>query len=106
MSLLYRSFLQAAPGFVRWGCRIDTLPAWAWLALLAAALWPSWLWMGRRLLDRSDDPLGLLALAALGALAWRCGGAPTGSAARPCPAGFRGRPRSPGGKGRSRPGLR
>lgn len=56
---------------MRWGRRIDALPAWVWLALLAGALWPSWLWMGRRVLDQSDDPLGLLALAALGALAWQ-----------------------------------
>lgn len=71
MTLLGRSDLLGAPGFVRWGIRIDTLSAGVWLALLAAALWPTWLWMGRRALDRSDDPLGLLALAALGALLWR-----------------------------------
>lgn len=70
MTLLGRSGLPGAPRFVRWGMRIDTLPAGVWLALLAATLWPSWLWMGRRMLDRSDDPLGLLALAALGVLAW------------------------------------
>ena len=63
--------LVGVPAFVRWGIRIDTAPAGVWLALLAAALWPAWLWMGRRMLDRSDDPLGLLALAALGGLAWR-----------------------------------
>jgi MYXO-CTERM domain-containing protein len=63
--------LLKRPGFVRWGVRIDTAPEWIWLALLAAALWPTWLWMGRRMVDGSDDPLGLLALAALGAVAWR-----------------------------------
>ena len=63
--------LLRRPGFVRWGVRIDTAPEGIWLALLAAALWPTWLWMGQRMLDRSDDPLGLLALAALGALAWQ-----------------------------------
>jgi exosortase/archaeosortase family protein len=63
--------LVGVPAFVRWGIRIDTAPAGIWLALLAAALWPAWLWMGRRMLDRSDDPLGLLALAGLGWLAWR-----------------------------------
>ncbi|SFU72433.1 exosortase/archaeosortase family protein [Polaromonas sp. YR568] len=63
--------LVSVPAFVRWGIRIDTAPAGVWLALLAAALWPTWLWMGRRMLDGSDDPLGLLALAALGWLAWR-----------------------------------
>ncbi|MDM0028171.1 exosortase Q [Variovorax saccharolyticus] len=47
------------------GIRLDRAPALAWLALQAAALAPTWLWMARRMLDRSDDPLGLLALAAL-----------------------------------------
>ncbi|ABM35353.1 hypothetical protein Pnap_0027 [Polaromonas naphthalenivorans CJ2] len=60
--------LPASSGFVRWGVRIDTAPGWLWPLLLVAALWPTWLWMGRRMLDRSDDPLGLLALAALGLL--------------------------------------
>ncbi len=63
--------LLKRPGFVRWGVRIDTAPEWIWLALLAAALWPTWLWMGQRMLDRSDDPLGLLALSALGLLVWQ-----------------------------------
>jgi exosortase/archaeosortase family protein len=63
--------LLRAPGFVRWGMRLDTAPAWTWPLLLALALWPSWLWMGKRMLDRSDDPLGLLALAALGLLVGR-----------------------------------
>lgn len=63
--------LLKRPGFVRWGVRIDTAPEWLWLALLAAALWPTWLWMGQRMLDRSDDPLGLLALAALVLLVWQ-----------------------------------
>ncbi len=44
------------------------LPALAWLALQAAALAPTWTWMARRMLDRSDDPLGLLAIAALALL--------------------------------------
>lgn len=63
--------LLKRPGFVRWGVRIDTAPEWIWLALLAAALWPTWLWMGQRMLDRSDDPLGLLALAGLSLLVWQ-----------------------------------
>jgi exosortase/archaeosortase family protein len=63
--------LLKRPGFVRWGVRMDTAPEWIWLALLAAALWPTWLWMGQRMLDRSDDPLGLLALSALGLQAWQ-----------------------------------
>ena len=64
-------WLLHRPGFVRWGIHVDTVPAWWWLVLLAASLWPTWAWMGRRMLDRSDDPLGLLALAALGVVAWR-----------------------------------
>lgn len=63
--------LLKLPGFVRWGVRIDTAPEWIWLALLAAALWPTWLWMGQRMQDRSDDPLGLLALSALALLGWQ-----------------------------------
>ena len=50
--------------------RIDRAPAWLWIALQAAALWPTWRWMAARLVDGSDDPLGLLALAALAALLW------------------------------------
>jgi exosortase/archaeosortase family protein len=63
--------LMKRPRFVRWGARIDVAPEWIWLALFGLALWPSWWWMGRRMGDGSDDPLGLLALAALGALVWR-----------------------------------
>ncbi len=47
------------------------LPGWSWLALAALAAWPSWLWAVRRLGDGSDDPLGIIALAALGLLLWR-----------------------------------
>lgn len=50
--------------------RIDRAPAWVWLGLQAAALWPTWRWMIARVADGSDDPLGLLALAALGVLLW------------------------------------
>ena len=63
--------LIRTPAFVRWGVAIDRAPAGLWLSLLAAALWPTWWWMSARVLDRSDDPLGLLALAALGALVWQ-----------------------------------
>ena len=42
------------------------LSALTWLALMALALWPVGLWMGRRMIDGSDDPLGGLALLALG----------------------------------------
>ncbi|WP_255033777.1 exosortase Q [Rhodoferax sp. TH121] len=59
------------PRFVRFGIALDTAPEWRWLALLALALWPTWWWMGQRMEDGSDDPLGLLALAALGGLLWQ-----------------------------------
>ena len=68
------SRLLRVPGFVRLGIRIDTAPDAIWLALLAAALWPTAWWIGQRMLDGSDEPLGLLALAALGILLWRCRG--------------------------------
>jgi exosortase/archaeosortase family protein len=41
------------------------VPALAWLALHAAALWPHGLWAARRVADGSDDPLGVAACAAL-----------------------------------------
>ena len=43
----------------------DGLPPVLWLAALAAALWPHWLWMAGRWRDGSDDPLGLAALLAV-----------------------------------------
>jgi exosortase/archaeosortase family protein len=64
--------LLRLPAFVRMAIRIDTAPAGLWLALLAAALAPTWWWIAQRMADGSDDPLGLLALAALGGLAWQC----------------------------------
>lgn len=63
--------LLHSPAFVRFGIAIDTAPEWRWLALLAVALWPTWWWMGQRMVDGSDDPLGVLALAALGTLLWQ-----------------------------------
>ena len=59
------------PRLVRFGIALDTAPEWRWLALLALALWPTWWWMGQRMVDGSDDPLGLLSLAALGGLLWQ-----------------------------------
>lgn len=44
---------------------VDRLPAALWLALPVVALMPVWLWCAARLLDRSDDPLGIFALAVL-----------------------------------------
>jgi exosortase/archaeosortase family protein len=60
--------LLQMPRFVRFGIAIDTAQEWRWLALLAAALWPTWWWMGKRMADGSDDPLGILALAAMATL--------------------------------------
>lgn len=59
------------PGFVRFGIALDTAAEWRWLAVLAVALWPTWWWIGQRMADGSDDPLGLLALAALAGLLWQ-----------------------------------
>lgn len=59
---------QTHPRVIDWGIHLDRAPAAGWLALQAAALWPSWLWMAARMRDGSDDPLGLLALAALAVL--------------------------------------
>lgn len=47
------------------------LSAWWWQAAQAASLWPTWVWMSRRMTDGSDDPLGMLALAALAIMLWR-----------------------------------
>ncbi len=66
--------LLRRPAFVRLGIALDTAPAAIWLALFAAALWPTAWWMGQRMLDGSDEPLGLLALAALAVLVWHCRG--------------------------------
>ena len=55
-------------------CRPVRLAAWGWLALHAAALWPHGLWAARRMLDGSDEPLGVAALAAL--LIWLVRAAP------------------------------
>jgi exosortase/archaeosortase family protein len=63
--------LLQIPHFVRFGLAIDTAAEWHWLTLLAVALWPTWWWMGQRMVDGSDDPLGVLALAALGLLLWQ-----------------------------------
>ena len=59
---------SAHPRMIDGGIRLDRVPAAAWLALQTAALWPTWTWMARRVGDGSDDPLGLLAIAALVAL--------------------------------------
>ena len=68
MTTTLASLASRHPRLFEAGIRLDRAPALGWLALQAAALAPTWLWMGQRMLDRSDDPLGLLALAALGVL--------------------------------------
>ena len=70
MTTLRLPRLLQMPRFVRYGIRIDTAPEWLWLMLLAAALWPTWWWMGQRMVDGSDDPMGLLALTALTVVVW------------------------------------
>lgn len=49
-------------------CRPTHLSPLGWIGLQAAALWPHGLWATRRMLDGSDEPLGLLALAMLAAI--------------------------------------
>jgi exosortase/archaeosortase family protein len=43
----------------------------AWLGLQVLVLWPHAAWYGQRIADGSDDPLGVVALAAIGVLAAR-----------------------------------
>lgn len=45
--------------------QLQALPAAACLAALLVALWPVWAWSLARLRDGSDEPLGVVALAAL-----------------------------------------
>ena len=47
------------------------LPAWFWLLMVVTSLWPVWRWSAARLSDGSDDPLGIIALAALLVSVWR-----------------------------------
>lgn len=51
----------------QWG---QSLSKW-WLAAQLLALWPTWVWMSERMLDGSDDPLGILALAMLVSTLWQ-----------------------------------
>jgi exosortase/archaeosortase family protein len=55
-------------------CRPTYLSPLGWLALQALALWPHGVWAARRVADGSDDPLGLLALGAVLAIAARMAG--------------------------------
>jgi exosortase/archaeosortase family protein len=70
-----RNRLYAMPRALDCAIALDRAPAALWLALLALSLLPTWWWMGRRVVDGSDDPLGLFALAALAGLVWSCRGA-------------------------------
>ena len=45
--------------------RLDRLAPWWLMLCLLLASWPQTAWMARRMVDGSDDPLGVLALAAL-----------------------------------------
>lgn len=65
------SIASTHPRFIDGGIRLDRVPATAWLVLQGLALWPTWTWMADRMRDGSDDPLGLLAIAALAALVWQ-----------------------------------
>ena len=47
---------------------VERLPAGLWMLLPAVALMPVWTWCAARLRDGSDDPLGIVALAALAIL--------------------------------------
>src|SRR5262245_47959067 len=48
------------------------LPRPVWMAaVMLAALWPHWIYVVHRLVDRSDEPWGLLALVTVVALLWR-----------------------------------
>jgi exosortase/archaeosortase family protein len=69
---MLKTRLLASPRMVDWAIAVERTPSLVWLACVAAALLPTWIWMARRMLDRSDDPLGLLAIAALAVLAWQC----------------------------------
>ncbi|HZX15732.1 MAG TPA: exosortase Q [Pseudomonas sp.] len=46
-------------------------PGWLWLLLPTLALWPVWRWSAQRMSDGSDDPFGIVALAALLLMIWR-----------------------------------
>ena len=47
------------------------MSVWWWLAAQMFSLWPTWIWMSKRALDGSDDPLGILALASLALIIWQ-----------------------------------
>lgn len=63
--------LMPAPTASVVACRPSYLSPLGWLALQTLALWPHGRWMARRVMDGSDDPLGLAALAVLALVLWR-----------------------------------
>ncbi|MES2529419.1 MAG: exosortase Q [Pseudomonadota bacterium] len=70
-ALTLAALAQRQPHFVDWGIRLDRAPACLWLGLQAAALAPTGIWMARALHGGWDEPLGLLALAAIAFFVWR-----------------------------------
>jgi exosortase/archaeosortase family protein len=74
MSLWWRPRSAWPPAARVVACRPTYLSPLGWLALQAIALWPHGLWAARRVADGSDDPLGLLALAAVLGIAARMAG--------------------------------
>jgi exosortase/archaeosortase family protein len=62
--------LYRAPTLIRAAAWIQLCPAWVWIALAAAALWPSWQWGFARMTDGSDDPLGVAAIAVVALMLW------------------------------------
>ena len=68
----HRGVLTRGPRALQGAIALDRLaPMWLMLSLLLAT-WPQLLWMARRMVDGSDDPLGVLALGTLLAvLVWQ-----------------------------------
>ncbi|MBH1965630.1 MAG: exosortase Q [Comamonadaceae bacterium] len=64
------TLLLRQASMLRHAISLDRAPAWMWIALQTVALWPTWRWMATRVSDGSDDPLGLLAIAAIAVLVW------------------------------------
>jgi len=62
----------AGPATSPAGWRVAMPPRAWWLpVVLLAALWPHWIYIARRLVDGSDEPWGILALATVIVLLWR-----------------------------------
>ncbi len=70
MRLLAVFATPAAAGSVL-HCRPVWVTPLGWLALHTAALWPHLVWVARRALDGSDEPLGVAAASMLAWLVWR-----------------------------------